>query len=112
MRELSADLKIWKDSQDRLVPLITLYEIEINDSTMLRLVEGDPDGSGSINYAGNTYMACAIQREEYSENIEGDYPSFRLLVSNINGVAGGYIEQNELDGRKVTIRTMLLRSPS
>lgn len=109
MRELSTELKVWKDSQDRLVPLITLYEIEVNDSTTMRLVEGDPDGTGTITFGGQTYNACAIEREEHEENIEGDYPSFQLLISNINGVAGGYIEQNELDGRQVTIRTGLLR---
>jgi len=109
MRSLSTDLKTWKDSQSRLVPLITLFDIEVNDTTTLRLVQGDPDGTGTITFAGNPYMAAAIKREEHNENVEGDFPSFRLLVSNINGVAGGYIEANELDGRKVTIRSGLLR---
>ena len=109
MRSLSAELKVWKDAQSRLVPLITLFEIEVNDTTTLRLVQGDPTGTGSVTFGGNTYMACAIEREAHEENIEGDFPSFQLVVSNINGVAGGYIEQNELDGREVTIRIGLLR---
>lgn len=109
MRSLSTELKVWKDSQGRLVPLITLYDIEVNDSTTLRLVEGDPDCTGSVTFGGQTYTAAAITREEHDENVEGDFPSFRLQVSNINGVAGGYIEANELDGRQVTIRTGLLR---
>jgi hypothetical protein len=109
MRSLSTELKTWKDSQSRLVPLITLFDIEVNDSTTMRLVQGDPDGSGSVTFGGNPYTACAIEREEHTENVEGDFPSFRLLISNINGVAGGYIEANELDGRQVTIRTGLLR---
>lgn len=109
MRSLSTALKAWKDSQDRTVPLITIFDIEVNDTTTMRLVQGDPDGSGSVTFGGNTYTACAIEREEHNENIEGDYPSFRLLISNVNGVAGGYIEQNELDGRRVTIRSGLLR---
>jgi hypothetical protein len=109
MRSLSSDLKIWKDSQDRLVPLVTLYDIEVNDTTTLYLVEGDPTGTGSVTYGGHTYLACAIEQEQRAENVEGDFPSFQLLVSNINGVAGGYIEANELDGRQVTIRDGLLR---
>lgn len=99
----SAALKAWKNAEARASPLAILYDIEIDDTTTLYLVEGDPSGTGSVSFGGHTYLATSISRQEQEQNIEGDLGTFVIAVSNVTGVAGGYIERNELDGRKVTI---------
>lgn len=102
----SAALKNWI-ADGHAVPLVTLYDISVSDAVTLRLVEGNPTGS-PITYAGNVYTPAAIRREALEQTIEGDLSTFQLSVSNVDGVAGGYIENNELDGRQVTITTVPL----
>lgn len=99
----SAALKTWKNAESRASPIAVLFDIEIDSTTTLRLVEGDPTGTGSVAYGGNSYLAAAISRQDQDQNIEGDIGTFTISVSNINGVAAGYIERYELDGNKVTI---------
>lgn len=106
MRTISDYLKAWKAPDGIDEPLVTLFDISITDAITLRLVRGDPSGSGSITYAGNVYTAAAIQREDTVETLEGNLPQTRISISNIDGIAGGYIEQYELEGRKVTITTV------
>ncbi len=103
MQATSAVLKAWKGAESISDPLVVLYDVEVADAQFLRLVEGDPLGTGSVSYNGQTYLAAAIAREEFAQSIEGEIPVLRVALSNIDGVAGGYMEQNELDGRKVTI---------
>lgn len=91
----------WKDDPDG-VPIVELYSIAVDDVTTLRYVAGDPHGTGSVEYDGETYTAIQIEREEIREGIEGDLPSCRLAISNVNGIAGGYIEREDLEGRPVT----------
>jgi len=110
MKDLGVNLQAWKAGDTRTDPLVHLYEIEIDDSTTLRLVRGDPLGSGSVTYLGETYTAAAIGEDEVTENIEYDLPQRRLTVSNVDGIAGGYIENYELDGRQVTILRMTLET--
>lgn len=104
---ISTALRDWKNADDRGSPIVVLYEIDIDDSTILRLVAGDPTGTGSIVYDGETYFAAAIERGDTEQNIAGDFRATTIGVSNIDGVAGGYIEQYDLDGQEVRIITVL-----
>lgn len=107
----STTLRNWAAAEGQPDPPVTLYDIEITDALTMRLVEGNPTGK-TITYAGNVYTPAAIKREEIEQTTEGDLGSFRLAVSNIDGIAGGYIEQNDLEGRKVTITHVPLSSLS
>jgi phage-related protein len=107
----SSTLKAWLAAEGQPDPLVTLYDIEVSDAVTLRLVEGNPTGK-TLTFNGNVYTPAAIRREELSQTIEGDLGAFRLAVSNIDGIAGGYIEQNELEGRQVTITMVPLSTLS
>ena len=103
----SANLVAWKNAVVRTDPLVTLYEISVTDALTEYLVQGNPLGTGEVVYQGNTYRAVHIEQDELEQNVEGDLPAFRVAVSNIDGVAGGYIEQYDLSGRKVKITHVL-----
>lgn len=108
MLSVSTELKKWKNAASRPDPRVELYDVEIPDGTVLRLVAGNPTGTGSLTYAGNVYTAAAIARDEEQQTIEGDLPALKVVISNINGVAGGYIERFDMDGQLVTITSVLL----
>ena len=105
---ISSALTTWKNQTSRTDPLVTLYEVSVSDSTTLYYVAGDPDGTGSVSYDGNTYKSAAVKQSDHSQNIEGDLPSVSVSVSNIDGSAGGYIELNDMHGREVTITYVLM----
>ncbi len=105
MIPLSQELKNWKAEDNQPSPIVVLYDIEVTDAITLRLVEGNPLG-GTVTYNGNVYTPAGIARGDVEQSIAGDVGSFELQVSNIDGVAGGYIEQYELEGRRVTITTV------
>jgi len=109
---LSSLLEIYKSADGKTDILCVLYDIEIIPGTTLRLVEGDPTGTGSLVYGGNTYLASAITRSEITQNIEGELPSLNVAISNVDGQAAGYIEQYDLDGKAVTITRVLLSTLS
>jgi phage-related protein len=102
---LPAALKNWKAEEGQTSPVAVLYDISVTDTITLRLVEGNPIGA-AITYNGNVYAPAAIRREDVDQSIEGEIGSFRISVSNIDGIAGGYIEKYDLDGRRVTITTV------
>jgi len=104
VRDLSDNTRAWKADEARPQPYITLYEVEVSDSVTLRFVQGDPLGLGKVTYGGNDYLACGIKDDPVEQTMGGDLPQYRVSIGNLNGVAGGVIEQNELDGRRVTIR--------
>jgi phage-related protein/regulation of enolase protein 1 (concanavalin A-like superfamily) len=109
---LSRSLRDWKAAESRPDPLVVLYDVEVSDSLTLHYVEGNPNGTGSLVYQGNTYQAATIVREQLEQSIEGDVPTFRVAVSNIDGIPGGLIETYDLDGRQVTITKVLLSTLS
>jgi phage-related protein len=102
---LSQALKDWKAGDNQVSPIAVLYDISITDAITVRLVEGNPTG-GTITYDGNVYTPAGIARGNVEQSIAGEIGSFEVQVSNIDGVPGGYIEQYELDGRRVTITTV------
>lgn len=102
---ISSTVLTWKNSDARSDPLIYLYEVEVSQAVTLRLVAGDPIG-GAVTYNGNTYTPAAIAREAIEQSIDGEQGSFRLAVSNIDGIAGGYIEREDLDGKTVRCITV------
>src|SRR5262245_31182663 len=110
MLQISDALKQWKAADGIVRPVVELYDIEVDDVPVLRLVSGDPTGTGSVTYQSNVYTAAAIARGDIEQTIEGDLNQLRLVVSNVDGVAGGYIERNTLQGRQVTITTVLLET--
>lgn len=105
---LSPALEVWKSADGKTDILCVLYDIDVAAGIILRLVEGDPAGTGTITYGGNVYQAAAIVRSEEIQNIESELPSLSVAVSNIDGQAASYIEQYDLDGRAVTITRVLL----
>ncbi len=102
MQTLPQRFKDWKATDHQTDPPVTLYDISVTDAITLRLIEGNPKG-GSITYNGNVYQPAGIARSDVEQSVEGTIGSFELQVSNIDGVAGGYIEQYQLDERRVTI---------
>lgn len=112
MITISDYLKSWKAQDGQTEPIATLFDISISDAVTLRLVQGDPAGTGSVVYQGNTYLAAKIDLDEFEQTIEGDLRDRRLSVSNIDGIAGGYIETQELEGRTVTITHVPLQTLS
>lgn len=110
MRTITDFLKSWKAPDGITSPLVVLYDISVTDAITLRLMGGNATGTGSITYSGNVYTAAAIDREDTTETVEGDLPQTRLGVSNIDGVAGGYIETYDLEGRQITITTVPLET--
>lgn len=98
----SPTTKAWANAESRPDPLLYLYEIEVTDAITVRLVQGNPIG-GPVTYDGETYTPAAISRETGEQSIDGEVGSFRLSVSNVDGVAGGYVERYELEDRTVRI---------
>lgn len=109
MIPLSAEFIAWKNAQSR-APIVILVDIEINDSTTLRYVMGDPTGTGGVTYLGETYTPCAYEIEEHEQDIRGDFATCDLHVSNINSLAAAYIEANEIQGQQVTITLVQLET--
>ncbi len=105
MIPLPQALKNFKAGDSQTSPIVTLYDISVTDAITVRLVEGNPTGQ-TITYAGNVYSPAAIQRGDVEQSIAGEIGSFDLQVSNIDGVAGGYIEKHDLEGQRVTITTV------
>lgn len=106
---ISSALRSWKEQESITDPIIRLYDLEVDDEgTVLRFVEGDPLGTGTLSYGGEDYLAIGIKREKFEQSIEGELPRIKLQVSNIDGVAGGIIETNDLEGRRVTITRVRL----
>lgn len=104
MRELPQSLKDWKARHANTDVIVTLYEISVTDAITVRLIEGNPLGT-SLTLDSEVYIPAAIQRGEFEQSVTGELGSFPLTVSNIDGIAGGYIERYELEGRRVTIKT-------
>ena len=104
MKTISADLQSWKAVEDQEDPLVTLVDVEIDDTTTVYLVSGHPDGTKQITFQSNNYVHANLDLGEPKENVESNLFSLELSISNLDGVAGGYIELNELEGRQVTIR--------
>ncbi|MFH0903179.1 MAG: DUF1349 domain-containing protein [Pseudomonadota bacterium] len=78
----------------------------MTDAITLRLVEGNPTG-GNVSYNGQTYVPCAVTRQECEQSIEGELTPHALTVSNIDGVAGGYIERYDVEDRTVRVIRVL-----
>ena len=112
MITVSDYMKSWKAEDGQRNPLAVLFDIQINDTTTLRLAQGNPTGTGSVIYNGQTYTAAAIAIDDIEQTIEGDLRERRLAVSNIDGIAGGYIETQDLEGRQVTITHVPLETLS
>ena len=104
MIDLGDRTRAWAQEDDRKDPFITLYEIDLDGSTTLRLVKGDPLGIGKVTYNGEDYLAAKIVDQEIEETLSRDLPEYELRISNVDGVAGGIMEAYELDGRKITVR--------
>lgn len=114
---ISSEIKRWASLQSR-GPVAELYEVEASDTETLYYVLGDPTKTGSLQFPldadGNptaeakTYTAIAIKRDDITQSIRAELPTFKVSVSNITGVAGGLIENYELDGRRVRITRVIL----
>lgn len=103
---ISPTLRAWKNADSRNSPLILLYDIEITDEITMRLVAGDPM-RGPVTYDGHEYSPSLIEMEEAVQSIEGELSQCALHVSNVTGVAGGYLERYDLEGRTVTVTRVL-----
>lgn len=93
----------WKAVDDQKIPYAVLFEIPVNATTTHRLVQGDPLGTGQVVFGSQTYLAAAIQLEDSAQQIDGTLSTHRLSISNIDGVAGGYMEREDLEGQIVTM---------
>lgn len=100
---LSAQVLDWKAVDDQKIPYAVLFEIPVNATTTHRLVQGDPLGTGQVVFGGQTFTAANVELEDSSQHIDGTLSTHRLSVSNIDGVAGGYMEREDLEGQIVTM---------
>jgi lambda family phage minor tail protein L len=85
---------------------ITLYEVTLNDASILRLAEWDavveyPAGSG------NNYLPVPLTHEGVGMNAMGEIDMVKLTLSNVNREIGAVIIANGgLRGNKVTMKTV------
>lgn len=84
-------------------PLVELVEIEINSSTRVYFVNGRPDGNASVSFDGNTYIARSFEVEGVSENVQNNAAQGSLTLSNADGAAAAFIENNVLEGNEVIV---------
>ncbi len=83
---------------------IKLYTLENYDGlgTNLRFAAYDTD----ITYGGLLYTRNAIKYDIITENNQGAIDTVRVSVANVSRMIQSYLEQYDLRGRKVTIKTV------
>ena len=101
-RTTNAEFKDQKNSATNQP--IYLYTIDDYDgsSNDLNFAEYDTD----ITYDGITYTRFPISHETISGNTEGSIDTVVVSVSNISRLIESYLEDYDLRGKKVTIKTV------
>lgn len=80
---------------------ITLYEVEIDDTTELDIAEYDVP----VVYGGKVYTPFPITREGIPMNLSGEIDMVRVAVANVNQQMGAYLlANNGLRGKKVVMK--------
>jgi len=80
---------------------IMLYEIEVDESNVLKYAEYDIE----VNYGGNTYIPFPIKHEIISSNLAGEIDAVKVNVTNISREIGALLIQNNgLKGKKVIMK--------
>jgi lambda family phage minor tail protein L len=84
---------------------ITLLEIHINTTTVLRLCRNSED----VVWNGETWTAFPFEMDAPGQNSDGELTRFTVKVSNITRTVEGYIEQVG-GGVGATVRFMVVMS--
>jgi lambda family phage minor tail protein L len=92
--------------------LIELFEIDATSigGSLLRIVNDVNELSSDIVWQGNTYNRFAVQAKGFSRSGRGTQPRPTLTGSNVGGVLGALVRDNEdLVGAKVTRRRTFVK---
>lgn len=100
MKTLNASLILEKNKLASASPWIILFEIEIDDSTTLRLAAYLED----VTFDSNTYTAFPAIVDALKEDSQGKLNTLNISVANINRTISAYVENNNMLGRDVTIK--------
>jgi len=109
-RNLDSD---FREEKNKLAPsgVINLYEIELDDITVVYFCDWDTD----VSFGGKTYTAFPITRTDIEHDTSGKVTSIQVTLANVNRMIGGYLETyNGLVGRKIVIKMVfanLLNDP-
>ena len=92
--------------------IIELFELQLNTAiqgtnTLYRFHSGTNSLNGNLTWAGNEYLAFALEAEGFEYISNGQLPRPKIRVSNILGTITAIILTTPLEGSRVTrIRTM------
>ena len=92
--------------------LIELFEIDATSigGSLLRIVNDVNELSSDIVWQGNTYTRFAVQAKGFARSGRGTQPRPTLTGSNVGGVLGALVRDNEdLVGAKVTRRRTFVK---
>jgi lambda family phage minor tail protein L len=92
--------------------LIELFEINATSigGSLLRIVNDVNELSSDIVWQGNTYTRFAVQAKGFARSGRGTQPRPTLTGSNVGGVLGALVRDNEdLVGAKVTRRRTFVK---
>jgi hypothetical protein len=58
----------------------------------------------TITYAGNVYMPVPMRIGEEEQATDGSLPQLSVIVANVAGLAYKFANENDMSGRRVTLR--------
>lgn len=85
-------------------PLVTLYDVTLDSSTVQRYIAY----SEGQTYDSNSYTPWPIARQEIVEEVGGTINTLKISVSNVTRAAQSWLEDNDLIGNLVVIRILPL----
>lgn len=100
MRQLTAALTAEKNQLDGTAAFLPLITVEVNASTILRLVPNPV----AITFDGQTYTPFGCELGEVTQDAKGGLHDLSISVSNVTREISAYVEFNELRGSRVTIQ--------
>ena len=100
MRTLTAALTTEKNKLNTTSAWLPLLTIEVNASTILRLVPNPT----SITFDGEVYTPFGMELEELTQDAKGGLHDVSVSVSNVSREISAYIEANDLRGARVAIK--------
>jgi lambda family phage minor tail protein L len=105
MLSLSTIAKLEKNKLMSAGAMITLLEVTISPSTILRLCANNED----ITWNGETWVAFPFELNDYKQTSGEEFPQLTIRVSNITRAVEGYLEQAG-GGVGATVRIMIVMS--
>jgi len=82
--------------------IVTLFTIELTDSSLYRFHNGTNEINTDIVWQGNTYVAIPIKVEGFELKSNGTIPRPTLTVSNVLNFSSTYLSNKDILGAKVS----------